>query len=87
MEEIQVVELFAGAGGLALGLENAGLKTIFLNDFDKDAVSTLEKNRPKWKVVLGDIKDISFSGKSIQHPPGGTSSIIFFSGFRIFSPF
>ena len=30
-----VVELFAGAGGMALGWEKAGLKTIVLNDFDK----------------------------------------------------
>jgi DNA (cytosine-5)-methyltransferase 1 len=39
------VELFAGAGGLALGLEEAGFKHICLNEIDKFAVSTLRANR------------------------------------------
>ena len=37
------IELFAGAGGLALGLEKAGFNTIGLIEFDKDAASTLKK--------------------------------------------
>ena len=36
-----VIELFAGAGGLALGLEKAGLKTKLLVEMDKDCISTL----------------------------------------------
>lgn len=55
-----VIELFAGAGGLAIGLEKAGLKCLLLNDIDKWACQTLKKNRSKWNVVNGDIKDISF---------------------------
>lgn len=40
------IELFAGAGGLALGLENAGFDTLGLIEFDKEASDTLKCNRP-----------------------------------------
>lgn len=56
-----VLELFAGAGGLAVGLEKAGLKCVALNEIDKWACQTLRKNRPKWKVLEGDVRDFSFS--------------------------
>jgi len=56
-----VLELFAGAGGLAIGLEKAGLKCVALNEIDKWACQTLRKNRPNWKVYEGDIKNHDFS--------------------------
>lgn len=56
-----VLELFAGAGGLAVGLEQAGLSCAVLNEIDKFACATLRKNRPNWNVLEGDIKDFSFS--------------------------
>ena len=56
-----VLELFAGAGGLAIGLEKAGLKCVALNEIDKWACQTLRKNRPNWRVLEGDIKDFDFS--------------------------
>ncbi len=59
--EYTVLELFAGAGGLAIGLEKAGLKCIALNEIDKWACQTLRKNRPTWNVLEGDIKEFSFS--------------------------
>ena len=55
-----VVELFAGAGGLALGLEKAGLKCALLNDVDKWACETLRINRPNWNVVHDDVSKIDF---------------------------
>lgn len=55
------VELFAGAGGLALGMEQAGFKHVLLNEFDKYACATLRLNRPEWNVVQGDIHDIDFT--------------------------
>jgi DNA (cytosine-5)-methyltransferase 1 len=55
-----VVELFAGAGGFALGLEKAGLTCVLLNEIDKHACATLRQNRPTWNVVEGDVKDLDF---------------------------
>lgn len=56
-----VLELFAGAGGLAIGLEQAGLKCVALNEIDKWACQTLRKNRPNWDVLEGDIKTLDFT--------------------------
>ena len=56
-----LVELFAGAGGLAIGLEKAGFKSKLLNEIDKKACDTLRLNRPKWNVVEGDISNIDFT--------------------------
>lgn len=66
-----VIELFAGAGGLAIGLENAGLKTIFLNENNKDCVNTLKKNKPNWNVVLDDVHNIDFKGMKADVVTGG----------------
>lgn len=49
------IELFAGAGGLALGLEQAGFHHIGLVEFDQSAANTLILNRPKWNVICEDI--------------------------------
>jgi len=54
-----VIELFAGAGGLALGLEKAGFHSIGLIEYDKDAAETLRRNRPSWNVINDDIANIS----------------------------
>jgi DNA (cytosine-5)-methyltransferase 1 len=59
--EYKVLELFAGAGGLAVGMEKAGLKCVALNEIDKWACQTLRNNRPNWKVLEGDIKVFDFS--------------------------
>ncbi|MFV0539763.1 MAG: DNA (cytosine-5-)-methyltransferase [Aestuariibaculum sp.] len=59
--DYKVLELFAGAGGLAIGLEKAGLKCEALNEIDKFACATLRKNRPNWKILEGDIKDFDFN--------------------------
>jgi DNA (cytosine-5)-methyltransferase 1 len=59
--EYSVLELFAGAGGLAVGLEKAGLKCVALNEIDKFACQTLRENRPNWTVLEGDIKNFSFN--------------------------
>jgi len=60
LKTYNVLELFAGAGGLALGLEKAGLSCIALNEVDKWACQTLRNNRPHWNVLEGDVKNYSF---------------------------
>ncbi|MBE6606730.1 MAG: DNA cytosine methyltransferase [Ruminococcaceae bacterium] len=53
------IELFAGAGGLALGLEQAGFEHIGLVEFNKDAADTLVVNRPQWNVLCEDIAQVA----------------------------
>jgi len=61
LKDYRVLELFAGAGGLAIGLEKAGIKCVALNEIDKWACQTLRENRPNWNVLEGDIKSFDFS--------------------------
>ena len=58
-KHLVAVELFAGAGGLALGLEKAGFATAAFIEYDKDAAATLKTNRPCWNVICDDIANIS----------------------------
>lgn len=60
--EMTTVELFAGAGGTALGLENAGFENLMLSEIDHSACETLRHNRPQWNVIEGDVAQIDFSG-------------------------
>lgn len=59
-KEYTAIELFAGAGGLALGMDKAGLKCLALNEIDHWAAETLRNNRPDWNVIEDDVKNISF---------------------------
>lgn len=59
-KDYKVLELFAGAGGLAIGLEQSGIKCVALNEIDKWACETLRNNRPNWNVLEGDIKEFTF---------------------------
>ncbi|MBK4730008.1 DNA cytosine methyltransferase [Oxynema sp. CENA135] len=68
---VNAIELFAGAGGLALGLEKAGLHTQALVEIDKDAVATLQYNRPHWKVIHDDVSRVCFQDMSADVVTGG----------------
>ncbi len=61
IKKYNIIELFAGAGGLAIGLEKAGLSCLALNEIDKHACSTLRNNRPNWDVLEGDVRQIDFT--------------------------
>lgn len=59
--DYSIAELFAGAGGLALGMEKAGFQTALLNELDKHACNTLRNNRPEWNLIAGDISSLDFT--------------------------
>lgn len=50
------LEICAGAGGTAIGLERAGFRHVGLVESDSHACLTLRHNRPKWNVVEGDVR-------------------------------
>ena len=54
------VELFAGAGGLALGMHMAGVQHILLNELVEPACNTLRANHPEWNVLQKDIHKVDF---------------------------
>ncbi len=56
------IEICAGAGGQALGLEQAGFEHIALVEIEAPACATLRKNRPSWNVIEGDVK--AFTAKN-----------------------
>ncbi|GGY51996.1 DNA cytosine methyltransferase [Streptomyces tanashiensis] len=56
--DFTAIELCAGAGGQALGLERAGFRIAAAVDIDGDSCSTLRNNRPTWCVIQGDLNEI-----------------------------
>ena len=61
-------ELFAGCGGLALGMSQAGFRHLLMAEFDADAVATVHHNRAlkidhvaHWPMERMDVRDIDWS--------------------------
>lgn len=61
---LQSIEICAGAGGQALGLEQAGFHHCALVELDEDACKTLCHNRPAWNVLCEDVKAFSAASYS-----------------------
>jgi len=57
MSSLTTLELCAGGGGQALGLEQAGFDHAALVEIDKNFCRTLRFNRPSWTVIQGDLRD------------------------------
>lgn len=55
------IELFSGAGGLALGLEASGFEHVALVERNKDACATLRLNRPQWNLIEADVRNVDFA--------------------------
>lgn len=55
------IELFSGAGGLALGLEASGFEHVALVERNKDACATLRLNRPQWNLIEADVRKVDFA--------------------------
>jgi DNA (cytosine-5)-methyltransferase 1 len=66
------IEICAGAGGQALGLERAGFEAQALVEIDAHACATLRLNRPLWRVIEADVKSFSAAlYKGIELVAGG----------------
>ncbi len=55
---MEFVDLFCGAGGLSLGLRQAGLRQRLAVDSDQYAVATYQRNFPRARVILKAIEDV-----------------------------
>ncbi|OUC15648.1 MAG: DNA cytosine methyltransferase, partial [Alkalinema sp. CACIAM 70d] len=54
--------MFAGAGGLSLGLKMAGWKALLASDYDADACSTYRRNFDGVRVLEGDVRRADWTG-------------------------
>ncbi len=61
---LTTLELCAGAGGQAIGLERAGFEHAGLVEIDRHACATLRLNRPTWNVIETDLN--TFDGSAFQ---------------------
>lgn len=53
------MDLFAGAGGMSLGFDNAGFKNLLAVEFNKDFAETYKKNFPRHNLIVDDIKNVT----------------------------
>src|SRR5437879_3481904 len=61
---LRCLEVCAGGGGQALGLEQAGIEHVGLIELEKTACETLRLNRPDWNVVQTDLNH--FDGSAFR---------------------
>ena len=59
-EDVFGIELFSGGGGLALGLEEAGIRNVVHVEKDEASCKTLRRNMPSWNILQKDVKDVCF---------------------------
>lgn len=64
MKKPVAMEICAGGGGQALGLERAGFEHVAVLDIDSAACETLRSNRPEWNVIETDLH--SFDGRPFR---------------------
>jgi len=57
-KQYRTLDLFAGIGGIRIGFEKAGFKTVFANDFDKQCKTIYDLNFKDSKLIVEDIKKI-----------------------------
>lgn len=59
MKKYTYIDLFAGAGGMSLGFDNAGFKNLLSVEFNKDFAETYKKNFPRHNLIVDDIKNVT----------------------------
>ena len=66
MASLNLISLFAGAGGMDLGFEKAGFRVAVANEFDPEICPTYRHNHKHTKLVEGDIRKISEDDLSVD---------------------
>lgn len=74
------VSLFAGAGGLDLGAEQAGFRVTVAVDWDDDSADTMEKNAPEHFRELREVVRADLAPSAIGHDGGTTTAEILGAG-------
>ena len=72
------IDLFAGAGGMSTGANQAGIEVKFAVECDKYAASAYHKNHPHCEIFVDDIRRLS--SKKIQQIPRGSNGTVVFGG-------
>src|ERR1700682_1709178 len=57
--KVSALDICTGAGGEAIGLEAAGFIHEAVVEIDRAACQTLRFNRPSWRVIEGDIREVN----------------------------
>lgn len=79
---LNCVEICAGAGGQAIGLDRAGFNHIALVEYEQDYCNVLSLNRPDWNVICMDVhnfdgssyKDVDLLAGGVPCPPFSVAS-------------
>lgn len=58
-KKCNILDLFAGVGGMSLGFEKAGFNVVVANEFDKEIAYSYQQNHPKTKMIHGDITKLN----------------------------
>lgn len=58
MDNLKIISLFSGVGGIDLGFKKAGFFTIFANELDKNAIKTFKLNFPNVEINSKDIREL-----------------------------
>ena len=68
VKRFNVLDLFAGVGGLSLGFEMVGAKVLMANEYDESIATSYVKNRPDNNMIIEDITklDIESTFKNIK---------------------
>jgi DNA (cytosine-5)-methyltransferase 1 len=61
------IEVCAGAGGQALGLEQAGFEHLACVEIDDQACATLRHNRPGWNIIEDDLRSVVHERVLAEH--------------------
>ena len=72
--DLRIASVFSGVGGIDLGFEQHGFKTVFATDYWSVACNSIQLNFPESEVICDDIANIDF--KKIKNKQGGIDGLV-----------